>query len=166
MFSFGGNLNVNCMVDASHNCYADGKAHYGFLFYVGDFNAPFCVKSTKIKIVTMSSTESEYIALAYAVKEAIYIIRLLKDLGFFNGVPVRFYEDNLPVINMLQADQLNHETTKHINNRYHFIRDLFKIGFLHIVKIDTKDNIADILTKPLDKSQFNFLAPQLLNCYE
>ena len=159
------NLNIICYVDASHNCYMDGKSHYSFLFCIGEDNAFFSIKSTKIKIVTLSSTESEYMALAFAVKEGIYIKRLMQDLGMYNNVPIKFYEDNEPVIKMLKANQLIHETTKHINPKFHFVRDYYKKGIISIEKIHTNDQIADILTKALAKDQFHYLLSKLLNHY-
>ena len=108
------NLDILCYVDASFNCYNDGKSHYAFMFCIGYCNAFFSIKSTKIKFVTLSSYEAEYVALAFAVKEGIYIKRLMKDLGMYNNVPIKFFEDNEPVIKMLQADQLIHNTPKHI----------------------------------------------------
>ena len=66
----------------------------------------------------MSSTEAEYCALAYACMEILYIIEFLKDLGFYNGLPVKFFEDNQTVINMLNSDALNYNTTKHKQSSY------------------------------------------------
>ena len=153
-----------CQVDASFNCYIDGKAHYGYLFSLGLHNAPFCLKSTKIKLVTLSSTESEYVALAFAVREGLFYIRLLQELGFYdNNCPLKFYEDNQGVINMLKADQLNHQTTKHITPKFHFIRDLFKQNIITIEKIHTSHNVADVLTKALPVHSFTTFAEKMLN---
>ena len=155
---------VICQVDASYNCYTDGKSHYGYSFTLGHFNAPFCVKSSKIKIQALSSTEAEYIALANAVREALYVIRLLKDLGFYdNKRPLLVYEDNKPVIDMLKSDKLVFHSTKHINPRFHFVKDLYKNGIINIDKIDTDNNLADMLTKPLTVIKFSRFANQLLN---
>ena len=156
--------NMVCQVDASFNCYIDGKAHYGYLFSLGLHNAPFCLKSTKIKLVTLSSTESEYVALAFAVREGLFYIRLLQELGFYdNNCPLKFYEDNQGVINMLKADQLNHQTTKHITPKFHFIRDLFKQNIITIEKIHTSHNVADVLTKALPVHSFTTFAEKMLN---
>ena len=165
IFTQSTTMDVLCYVDASHNSYKNGRAHYGFAFMFGEGNAVFCVKSTKLKIVTLSSTESEYMALAFALREGIFIVRLLKELGFYNNKPIKFFQDNQPVIDMLTADQLNHETTKHINPKFHFTKEYLKKGIIDIIKIDTTLNIADIFTKALAKRQFKFLSEQLLNHY-
>ena len=118
----------------------------------------------KIKIQALSSTEAEYIALANAVREALYVIRLLKDLGFYdNKRPLLVYEDNKPVIDMLKSDKLVFHSTKHINPRFHFVKDLYKNGIINIDKIDTDNNLADMLTKPLTVIKFSRFANQLLN---
>jgi hypothetical protein len=100
-------------------------------------------------MVTRSSTEAEYCALAYACMDILHIIQLLKHLGFYNGLPVKIFDDNQPVINMLHSDALNYNTTKQINPRFHFTKDLLKTGIIQIEKVPTLDNIADIFTKAL-----------------
>ena len=114
-------------------------------------------------MVTMSSTEAEYCALAYAAMEILYIIQLLKDLGFYNGLPVTIFEDNAPVISMLHNDALNYNTTKHINPRFHFTKDLIKTGIIKVEKVPTANNIADIFTKALSREQFDYLSEKLMN---
>jgi hypothetical protein len=161
-FSSNKNFNLECFVDASNNCYLDGKGHYGYGLCFGGCCFFLC-KSSKIRMVTMSSTEAEYCALAYACMEILYIIELLKDLGFYNGLPVKIFEDNQPVINMLNSDALNYNTTKHINPRFHFTKDLLKTGIIQIEKVPTLDNIADLFTKALSSEQFEFLSEKLMN---
>ena len=160
-FNSNNNFNLECFVDASNNCYLDGKGHYGYGLCFGGCCFFLC-KSAKIRMVTMSSTEAEYCALAYACMEILYIIQLLKDLGFYNGLPVKIFEDNQPVINMLHSDALNYNTTKHINPRFHFTKDLIKTGLIKIEKVPTADNIADIFTKALSSEQFEFLSDKLM----
>jgi hypothetical protein len=156
--------NIICQVDASYNCYNDGKSHYGYLFSLGFGNAPFCLKSSKIKLVTLSSTESEYVALAFAVREGLFYIRLLGELGFYNeNNPITFFEDNQGVVNMMKMEQLNHNTTKHIAPKFHFVRDLFKKQIINIQKIHTKDNVADLLTKALPVTLFTRFSEDMLN---
>ena len=156
------NFNLECYVDASNNCYLDGKGHYGYGFCFGGCCFFLC-KSSKLRMVTMSSTEAEYCALAYACMELLYCIQLLKDLGFYNGKPVKIYEDNQPVINMLHNDSLNYNTSKHINPRFHFTKDLLKTGIIQIEKIPTADNIADLFTKALSSELFEYLSEKLMN---
>jgi hypothetical protein len=162
IFKSNDNFNLECYVDASNNCYLDGKGHYGFGLCFGGCSFFLC-KSSKIRMVTMSSTEAEYCALAYAAMEILYIIQLLKDLGFYNGLPVTIFEDNAPVISMLHNDALNYNTTKHINPRFHFTKDLIKTGIIKVEKVPTANNIADIFTKALSREQFDYLSEKLMN---
>jgi len=152
------------MVDASHSSYKDGKGHYAYFFAMGNSNAPFCIKTSKIRIQTLSSTESEYVALAFAVREALYTIRLLKDLGFYDvRRPMIFYEDNQPVIDMLRSTKSSFHSTKHINVRFHFIKDLYHQNEITIQKIDTDLNVADMFTKALSVKKFISFRDKLLN---
>ena len=66
---------------------------------------------------------------------------------------------------MLNADQLIHDTTKHINPKFHFTKDYFKKGIISIEKIDTKFQIADVLTKALAEEQFIFLSSKIVDYY-
>ena len=64
---------------------------------------------------------------------------------------------------MLNSDALNYNTTKHINPRFHFTKDLLKTGIIQIEKVPTLDNIADLFTKALSSEQFEFLSEKLMN---
>ena len=98
--------------------------------------------------------------------EGLYIIRILKDLGFYDiNFPMKSYEDNQPTIHMITADQLVHATTKHITPKFHFVRDLYLNKTIAIAKIATENNIADLLTKALSVHVFNKFSEQILNHY-
>ena len=81
-FNCDDDFTLVCHVDASFNCYDDGKGHYGYSISLGHCNGSFIAKSGKIKLVTLSSTETEYVAMSYAATEIVYLRRLLEDLGF------------------------------------------------------------------------------------
>ena len=153
---------VYCNVDASFNCYIDGKGHYGFTISIGKNNGSIYAKSSKLKIVALSSTEAEYIALCFAVAEIIFLRELMKQLGFSSNRPSIVYEDNLSCIKMIYG-QLKHHTTKHINTRFHFTKDQVEKNNVEIVHCNTKEMIADILTKPLPADQHIYLANKLMN---
>lgn len=151
-----------CFVDASFNCYTDGKSHYGYAFSLGRGNGTFYAKSSKIRIVTLSSTESEYVALCNAVTEVVYLQKLLQDLGFPQRNPTVIFEDNISCIEMVY-NELKHKTTKHINNKYHFTKDMIRDNKITIEYLATSEMVADILTKPLYDGQHHYLTAQLLN---
>lgn len=122
IFNTDDDFQLNGHVDASYNQYKDGKGHYGFTFSIGKNNASFTAKSSKMKLVTLSSTESEYVALCLAVKEAVYLRELLNSIGFKQHGPTVIFEDNQSTIKMVY-NELNHQTTKHIAPKYHYTRE-------------------------------------------
>ena len=63
-----GKVKLVCYVDSSHNTYADGHGHYGYTFSLGDGDGVFHAVSKKLKLVTLSSTESEYVAICEACR--------------------------------------------------------------------------------------------------
>jgi hypothetical protein len=71
-------LQLQCYEDASHNSYLDGKGHLGMLFTLGDNDAAFYAKSQKMKLVTLSSNETEYVALCEASTELVFLRQLLR----------------------------------------------------------------------------------------
>ena len=155
-------FDLYCYVDASYNCYADGKGHYGYTFSIGKYNGSFYAKSSKIRVVALSSTESEYIALCHASTEIVYLRNLLSDIGFIQSKPTIVFEDNISCIKMAHND-LNHKTTKHINAKYHFTKSQIDNGNIKLKYKETYDMIADILTKPLNYKQHSYLSNLILN---
>lgn len=161
-FTCDDDFNLYCHVDASYNCYADGKGHYGYTFSIGKYNGSFYAKSSKIRVVALSSTESEYIALCHAATEIVYLRKLLSDIGFTQPNPTIVYEDNISCIKMAHND-LNHKTTKHINAKYHFTKSQIDNGNIKLKYKETYDMVADILTKPLIYKQHSYLSNLILN---
>ncbi|GJT88575.1 retrovirus-related pol polyprotein from transposon TNT 1-94 [Tanacetum coccineum] len=107
-----------------------------------------CVVSWKAKlqhVVALSTTEAEYMALTKVVKEAIWLRGLLEELGVkLNIVAVNC--DNEGAIH-LSRNHVFHERTKHINVRCHFIREVLKEKTVKVLKVGTKHNVVDALTK-------------------
>ena len=158
-------FNLYCYVDASYNCYEDGKSHYGYTISLGKRNGSFCAKSAKIPLVCMSSTEAEYVACCYAAQELAYVGRLLRQLGFHTGEPSIMMEDNMSTIEMIKGN-INHKTNKHINPKFNYTRQQVERGYLKIVHCPTEEMIADLLTKALPIDQHEYLTGGLLNDYE
>jgi hypothetical protein len=134
--------------DASFADAEDRKSTSGYLFKLA--GGTTCHKSCKQKLVTTSTTEAEYIALAYAAKEATWLVRLLKQIGYLgNDVhPVKLYGDNEPSIQLVSAEG-HHERTKHVDIYYHYIKDRVKAGHISLEHVHTYKMAADGLIKPL-----------------
>ena len=96
-------------------------------------------KSQLQSIVTLSSTEAEYIATTEAAKEGILLKGLLEKLTMLKQKVIIYYDSQISIY--LCQNPVFHERSKHINMKYHFIRDLVSQGLLKIDKIPTKFNI-------------------------
>ena len=122
----------------------------GYLFTFG--GTAISWKASLQSTTALSTTEAEYMAITEAVKEGIWL------KGFFNELtigkqPISLFCDSQSAI-YLSKDQMFHERTKHIDVRYHFVRDIFMKGDLSIMKISTDKNPADMMTKPLSQDKF------------
>ena len=102
--------------------------------------------------VAISTAEAEYMAAAKATKEALWLIGLVRELSILQvGVPL--YCDSQSAI-YLAKNQVYHARTKHIDVRFHKIRELVATGELLLEKIHTSENAADMLTKPITADKF------------
>ena len=97
------------------------------------------------KIVTLSTTEAEYVAVTKASKEMIWLQGLLTELGFKHEKNV-LHSDSQSAIHLAKNSAF-HSRTKHIELRYHFIRSLLEDDVLILEKIQGSKNPADMLTK-------------------
>lgn len=123
----------------------------GFVFFVGYGAISWSCK--KQSLITLSSTESEYVALTHAAKELIWLRKLLLELLFL--IPDRstiLFSDNQGAIR-LSKDSTFHARTKHIDIRYHFIREAVESNQLVIPYCPTEEMIADIFTKSLGRTK-------------
>lgn len=107
-------------------------------------------KSTKMKDNVLSSTESEYVQMSVTATEAKACRSLMEELGFGINGPSPFKADNKPAID-LTYNPVHHERTKHIDNRFHFIRDYQAKGIINVEYCPTGDMVADIMTKPVNR---------------
>ncbi|GKB63852.1 retrovirus-related pol polyprotein from transposon TNT 1-94, partial [Tanacetum coccineum] len=140
----GNHVDVTGFVDSDYAKDPDkGRSITGYAFLVQR-----CVvswKATLQHVVALSTTEAEYMALTEAVKEAIWLRGLLEELGVeLNTVAVNC--DNQGAIH-LSRNHVFHERTKHINVRYHFIREVLEAKTVEVLKVGTEHNAADALTK-------------------
>ena len=116
--------------------------------------------SKKQEIVSLSTTESEYIAAAHTAKEALWLRQLMRELFTPILQSTTLYCDNKSAI-ALANDNQYHARTKHIDVRYHFIRWLAQEGKIKLVYCPTNDMVADALTKPLTSLKVKHFAYEL-----
>lgn len=122
----------------------------GYLFYLDVNSSPISWKSKKQKTVALSTCEAEYIALSYALQEAKYLNKLYFDLTQINLAPINVLVDNQGAI-QLAKNPIYHERSKHIDIRYHFIRNCISNGEIKLTYVESKENKADMFTKPVSK---------------
>ena len=98
--------------------------------------------------VALSSMESEYMAVSAAAQEAMWMNRLLQQLGFKTSIPITLYEDNKAAI--LFAGHLgDHRRSKHIDTWRYFVKEAVINGEIELVYVNTEDQLADRMTKAL-----------------
>ncbi|PIL25727.1 hypothetical protein GSI_11477 [Ganoderma sinense ZZ0214-1] len=115
--------------------------------------------SKKQNVVALSSTEAEYIALTHATKEAIWLRYVLADVLHpeLSSFPVRLCSDNRSAI-ALAKDNAFHPRTKHIDIRYHFIREAVDNHNVALEYRRTEDMPTDLFTKALPHAKLEHLS--------
>ena len=104
------------------------------------------------KCVALSTTESEFIAITEACKELLWMKKFMQELGFIQERYVLFCDSQSAI--HLGKNSTFHARSKHIDVRYHWIRDVLDAKLLELEKIHTDDNGADMLTKALPRGKF------------
>ena len=103
--------------------------------------------------MALSTTKSKYMIATQAYKKAIWIKRLLKELGHRQEKISLFY-DSQSVLHIAR-NLAFHSKTKHIGVQYHFIQEVVEKGTVNMQNIYTKDNLVDALTKPINTNKFS-----------
>ena len=114
--------------------------------------------SHKQKTVALSSTEAEYMAASDTSRQLMWIKTLFNEIGFKLG-SMPLMVDNQGS-SFLASNPMQERRTKHIDIRYHFIREKVEAGIIDLYYIQTEDNVADLLTKNLALVKF----VKLRNC--
>jgi hypothetical protein len=114
-------------------------------------------------VVSKSSTEAEYRAMAMVTAELYWLQMVLKDMQIFITAPPLLRCDNLGAI-ALASNPVYHARTKHIEVDYNFIREKVLNKDISLNFISTCDQPADIFTKGLTSSRFLFLRDKLMVC--
>jgi hypothetical protein len=111
--------------------------------------------------VTLSTTEAEYVSLSQSLRDVIPLMRIVDEIRqrFDAGIAAKpmvrctVFEDNSGAMEMANVPKMR-PRTKHINNKYHHFREHVRNKTISILAVDTKDQVADYLTKPLPKEIF------------
>ncbi|GJX71606.1 hypothetical protein Tco_0308777 [Tanacetum coccineum] len=153
-------MSLTAYADADHaGCQDTRRSTSGSAQFLGDKLVSW--SSKKQKSTAISSTEAEYIALSGCCSQILWMRSQLTDYGFqFNKIPL--YCDNKSAI-ALCCNNVQHSRAKHIDIRYHFIKEQVENGIVELYFVRTEYQLADIFTKPLPRERFNFLIDKLEN---
>jgi hypothetical protein len=138
----------------------DRKSTSGTCQFLG--NCLVSWSSKKQNSVALSTAEAEYVAAGACCAQVLWMKHTLLDYNLcFDHVKILC--DNTSTIHMTKnANQ--HSRTKHIDIRYHFLRDHHEKGDIEIDYVSTEFQLADIFTKPLDFNRFSFIRGELNIC--
>ena len=129
----------------------DRKSTSGYMFQIS--GAVISWRSKKQTSVALSTAEAEYMALASAAQDAIWMRQLLTDLRNPPREPTRIFEDNQSAICLAKNPQF-HGRVKNIGIKYHFIREQVEEGNVELQYCPTEEMVADMLTKRLRQERF------------
>ncbi len=154
----GQKFSLSVYVDSDHGGNVDDrKSISGYIIYLGSTPIVWRSRQQKGKPAE-SSCEAEYISLSSCINEVVWIISFLSELGFRVPTPVPIYCDNKSAKD-LAYNPVQHERTKHIDIKYHRIREFILDGTIIIAYVKSEDNPADIFTKATSASIFTRLVP-------
>jgi hypothetical protein len=147
--------------DADGNSQEHRHAISGYAFCMG--GGAISWSSRKQSLISLSTTESEYVSVTHAAKEALWIRTFLGEILAHMKAPMTLYCDNQSAIAVAKNDQY-HARTKHIDIRYHFIREVITNGTIELRYCPTQQMAADIFTKALQVKTFERLRELLGIC--
>jgi hypothetical protein len=138
-------------------CKIDRKSTSGTCQFLGRSLVSWASK--KQNLLALSIAEAEYIVASHCCAQLLWMRQTLRDYGYkLSKVPLLC--DNESVICMAD-NPIEHSRTKHIDIQYHFLRDHQQRGGTQIAYVSTKEQLADIFTKPLDEKTFSKLRNEL-----
>lgn len=133
-------------------CKEDLKSTTGYCFSIG--SAIFSWQTSKQHTIAQSTAEAEYMAMCAATNQASWLKRLLEDLGFRNQEGVTIYSDSQSAI-AIGKNPVQHRRTKHIQIKYHIVREAERSGAIQLRYCRKEEQIADIFTKALGGQLFD-----------
>ncbi|CAH2103269.1 unnamed protein product [Euphydryas editha] len=152
------NIHVEGFVDADWGSdIIDRKSFSGFCFKLS--NSLISYECRKQRCVALSSTEAEYISISEASKEAMYLKNLIIEL---TGMcePILLFNDSQSA-QKLVSNAVFHRRSKHIDIRYHFVREAVSNKFIKVAYLETAEMPADIFTKSLGSVKHFYLIKKL-----
>ena len=145
-------LSGYCDADWATTKSFDGRSVSGFAFSLNDSGPLISWKCRKQSVVSLSSCEAEYVSVAHAIQEGLHLRQLLSDMTGQKVQPILLRVDNLSAISIAK-NPITNQRSKHINVKYHFIRDYVKADDVILEFVPSQNNVADMFTKPCTREK-------------
>lgn len=153
--------NLHAYVDADHGgCKDTYRSTTGYTLMLSD--APIAWASKRQTTVAMSTCEAEYVAGYKAAQELTWMQGLIDELGVpgIQTMHTPLFIDNNSTLSLTRNPE-HHDRTKHIALKYHYLREVTIAGKVDTQRVASKDNVADVLTKPLPRETFQTLTRKM-----
>ncbi|KAK3008087.1 hypothetical protein RJ639_013614 [Escallonia herrerae] len=165
LYSNHGHSYIECFSDADWaGSKLDRKSTTGYCVFVGGNLVSW--KSKKQSVISRSSAESEYRAMAQSTCEVMWICHLLEEISLKPPLPAKLWCDN-QAARHIASNHVYHERTKHIEVDCHFIREKIQENLISTSYVKTGEQLGDILTKSLNRTRVEYLCNKLgmINIY-
>ena len=155
-------LNLFGFCDADWANCSDRRSITGYVFSLSHDGPLISWKSRKQQTVALSTCEAEYMALASAVQETKFLLKLLKSIvGCELSDSVTLYCDNQSAL-ALAKNPVQHQRSKDIDVKYHFIRGEVQKGYVQLIYVPSEKNMADIFTKGMTNVKLKSFSDSLM----
>jgi hypothetical protein len=139
------------------SCRDTRRSHTGWVFQL--YGGPISWQSKCQNTVATSTVEAEYQAASAAAREALWLRQLLSDLEIPH-TPMVILCDSQGALSAMMNSQIS-QRTKHIDIIHHFVRERCQLGQIKFKFVEGKENVADVLTKPLPKAKHVWCCQQM-----
>ena len=154
VFEKQGRVRITAYTDSDWSgCKDTKKSTTGYVFLIGGACVSWC--SRRQKSIAMSSCEAEYIAACEATREAAWEVKLLGEMGYNRLTPITICSDSQSAMALVE-NPVFHEKSKHIETKYHYVRDRAAAGLVRFEYCPTLEMVADSLTKGVPKAKTEF----------
>ena len=128
--------------------HSDFHSISGYCLKLNRYSALISWKSSKQTLIAASTCEAEYLALHLATSEALFLRQLFAEITKTDRQTVTIWSDNVGTIALAKHANY-HSRTKHIDLKYHIVRDYIKRKAINVLYVPSQSNLADMATKPI-----------------